>query len=92
MTSTQSLHITLPANVADMVQAKVASGEYANASEVVSAGMHALLAREQAIEQWLKKAVVASYDAMQAAPEQAIPIGEMQKRILQRRMAQHVQV
>jgi len=38
------------------------------------------------VEHWLKTAVAASYDAMQANPGQAIPIDEMQQRMALRRM------
>ena len=37
MRATRSLSITLPVEIADMVEAKVASGEYASESDVIAA-------------------------------------------------------
>ena len=46
------------------VRAKVASGEYATESEVIRHGLRALLARDQAIETWLKTEVAAAEDTL----------------------------
>jgi len=62
--STQQFSITLPNEMADAVRAKVASGEYATESEVIRDGLRALLARDQAVERWLKDEVAAAYDAL----------------------------
>lgn len=57
MQSTQQLSITLPNDVVGLVKAKVAAGEYASESEVIRAGLRALLARDQAMENWLQQEV-----------------------------------
>eukprot|EP01030_Chromulinospumella_sphaerica_P028072 gene28072-28384_t len=44
------------------VEARVASGEYASASEVVRAGLRALEDREQAYADWLRKKVQEAMD------------------------------
>ena len=67
MRSTQQFSITLPNEMADAVRAKVASGEYATESEVIRDGLRALLARDQAIERWLRDEVTAAYDALSPA-------------------------
>ena len=59
----RSLNVTLPPDLADMVEDKVASGAYASESEVVSAGLRALQAQESAVEDWLRTEGVARYDA-----------------------------
>jgi antitoxin ParD1/3/4 len=58
MRSTQQLSITLPKQMADVVKAKVAAGEYATESEVIRDGLRALLARDRALESWLCGQVV----------------------------------
>lgn len=68
MRSTQQLSITLPNEMAAQVRAKVASGEYASESEVIRDGLRALLARERAMEAWLRGEVVSALDALMADP------------------------
>ena len=81
MRSTQQLSITLPHEMADAVRAKVASGEYATESEVIRDGLRALLARDQAIERWLRDEVAAAYDALKAAPSRAVSAAEVRARL-----------
>ncbi len=71
MRSTQQLSITLPKEMAEMVRAKVAAGEYATESEVIRDGLRTLLARDRAMEAWLREKVAPAYDAMKADPSQA---------------------
>jgi putative addiction module CopG family antidote len=72
MRSTRQLSITLPHDMADMVQAKVASGDYASESEVVRDGLRALQARERAVQRWLREEVASTYDAMKAKPSRGV--------------------
>jgi antitoxin ParD1/3/4 len=64
--------ISLPPEQAAYVDAKVASGDYASASEVVRAGLRALKERDEAIERWLRDEVAPAYDAIAAAPDRAL--------------------
>jgi len=57
MRTTQQLSITLPNEMADLVRAKVQSGEYASESEVIREGLRALEARERAVESRLRSRV-----------------------------------
>ena len=68
MRSTQQFSVTLPNDMAQMVKAKVSSGEYASESEVIRDGLRALQARDKALETWLLQEVATTYDAMQADP------------------------
>jgi antitoxin ParD1/3/4 len=68
--------ISLPVETADYIDAKVASGEYASASEVVRDGLRSLQARDAAIEKWLLEQVVPLAKAYDAHPERAIPIDD----------------
>jgi antitoxin ParD1/3/4 len=52
--NTQPMSITLPHEMAAMVRAKVASGEYASESEVIRDGLRVLQARDAAVEKWLR--------------------------------------
>ena len=72
MRSTQQFSITLPNELADAVKAKVAGGEYATESEVIREGLRALLARDQAIEQWLQTEVANAYDKLKSDPTRAL--------------------
>ncbi len=66
--------ISLPAKHNTYIKRKLASGEYASASEVVREGLRALQERDEAIEHWLKTDVASTYDEMQKHPELGIPI------------------
>jgi antitoxin ParD1/3/4 len=74
MRSTQQLSITLPNEMADLVRAKVASGEYASESEVIRDGLRTLLARDRAVEDWLRDKVAPAYDALKADPTRAVSV------------------
>jgi putative addiction module CopG family antidote len=64
MRSTKQMSITLPHEMAQLVKEKVAKGEYASESEVIRDGLRALLARDRAVEEWLRQQVAPVYDAM----------------------------
>ncbi|MBY5761965.1 type II toxin-antitoxin system ParD family antitoxin [Rhizobium leguminosarum] len=88
MRTTQPLTITLPLEMAQMVKAKVSSGEYATESEVIRDGLRTLAARDAAVEKWLRDEVVPTYDEMKAHPERALSVGEVRRR-LDARIAAH---
>jgi len=77
MTSPEKRTFSLPAEQASYIDALVASGAYATASEVVRAGLRALQERDAAVERWLREEVVPVYDAMQADPGLGIPADEV---------------
>ncbi len=81
MRNTRPLTVTLPHEMAAMVKAKVASGEYATESEVVRDGLRALQARDAAVEAWLRGEVARSYDDFAVDPSTAIPAGEIMGRL-----------
>jgi antitoxin ParD1/3/4 len=72
MRTTQSLSITLPHEMAQMVKAKVSSGEYATESEVIRDGLRTLAARDAAVERWLREEVIPTYDAVLSDPGSTI--------------------
>ena len=81
MRTTQSLSITLPHEMAQMVKAKVSSGEYATESEVIRDGLRSLTARDAAVEKWLREEVVPTYDAVLANPSLTVSAEEAWRRL-----------
>jgi len=81
MRSTQQFSITLPNEMAEAVRAKVAAGEYATESEVIRDGLRALLARDRAVEDWLRGDVAAAYDALKAEPSRAVSVDRVRARL-----------
>ena len=77
MRSTQQFSITLPNEMADLIRAKVAAGEYATESEVIRDGLRTLLARDRAVEDWLREKVAPAYDALKADPSRAVSVGHV---------------
>ena len=72
MRTTKQMSVTLPLEMADMVRARVESGEYASESEVIREGLRALAARDRAVEAWLRDEVVQAYDRLAADPSRAL--------------------
>lgn len=87
MRSTQQFSITLPNEMADTVRAKVASGEYATESEVIRDGLRALLARDRAVEAWLKQEVVPAAKALAADPNRGLSPVQVKQQLAGRRRA-----
>ena len=71
----------VPNEMAEAVRAKVAAGEYATESEVIRDGLRVLLARDRAVEDWLRKDVAAAYDALKADPSRAVAVGAVKARL-----------
>ncbi len=81
MRSTQQFSITVPNEMAEMIRAKVQSGEYVSESEVFRDGLRALKARDRLLEKWISDEVVPAYDRMQADPSRGIPIKDIRTRL-----------
>ncbi len=81
MRTTQQLSITLPNEMADVVKSKVRAGEYATESEVIRDGLRALLARDRAVESWLRDQVGSAYDALKADPSRAVTADKVRNRL-----------
>jgi antitoxin ParD1/3/4 len=72
MRDTTSLSIALPDDLAQMVKDKVASGAYANESEVIQEGLRALQTRDAGIKGWLEESVLPVYDRVARGDEKLI--------------------
>lgn len=81
MRTTQQLSITLPLEMGNAIKAKVEAGEYASESEVIREGIRALLARDKAIDNWLRQEVAAAYDALQEDSGKGISANDMRARL-----------
>lgn len=85
MRSTQQFSITLPNEMADAVKQKVAAGEYATESEVIRDGLRALMARDRAIEAWLRDEVVPAAMALKADPSRALSTEQVREHLKAKR-------
>ncbi|HEX7370031.1 MAG TPA: type II toxin-antitoxin system ParD family antitoxin [Rhodanobacteraceae bacterium] len=85
MRSTQQLSITLPNEMADAVKAKVAGGEYATESEVIREGLRTLMARDRAVEKWLREQVVPAAMSLDAKPSSALTVDQVRGHLAEKR-------
>ena len=85
MRSTQQMSITLPIDMAALVKAKVAAGEYATESEVIRDGLRALLARDRAMENWLRDEVIPAAVALKAEPDRALSTEQVREHMATKR-------
>lgn len=85
MRTTQQFSITLPYDMAELIERKIASGAYASVSEVVRDGVRALMERDAAVEKWLREEVLAGHDEYLADPSKAVPVDEVFERIKRRK-------
>ncbi|MEP7331828.1 MAG: type II toxin-antitoxin system ParD family antitoxin [Terracoccus sp.] len=81
MRTTRQMSVTLPHEMANMVRAKVTSGEYASESEVIRDGLRALAARDRAVESWLRDQVVPAYDRLHADPDSVLTVDAVRARL-----------
>lgn len=81
MRTTQQMSITLPNEMADIVKAKVRTGEYASEIEVIRDGLRALMAHDRAVESWLHNEVGPAYDALKADPSRAVTADHVRARL-----------
>ena len=70
--------------MAQMIKAKISSGEYASESEVIRDGIRAILARDTAIENWLHREVIPSYDAIMADPSRGLSAADVKSNLAAR--------
>jgi antitoxin ParD1/3/4 len=87
MRTTQQFSITLPLDMAEIVEGKVQSGAYATVSEVIRDGIRSLIEREAAVERWLRDEVVAGHAEYLADPSKTVPAEDILSRIKLRRTA-----
>ena len=77
MAAAEKRTVSLPAEQASYIDALVASGAYASASEVVHAELRARQERDAVVERWLREDVAPVYDAMQSDPARGLSAEEV---------------
>ncbi len=79
------LDIELPGEAAAIVDARIASGRNASASEVVQEALELLEEQDSPLEDWEERELVAAYDEWKANPTGGIPIEEVSARLEEER-------
>jgi putative addiction module CopG family antidote len=79
------LTIELPEELAEIVDALVASGSYADASEVIQEALELFTAQDEPLEDWVRTEMVAAYDEWKANPTGGIPLEEVSARLEEER-------
>jgi antitoxin ParD1/3/4 len=87
MSASEKRTISLPAEHAAFIDAQVASGAFASASEVVRAGLRALQERDAAVERWLREDVAPTYDRWRANHGAGLSPEDMAERMRKRHAA-----
>jgi len=81
MRANRSITVSLPEDMAELVEKKIASGEFADESEVVAEGLRYLADHDAEIEQWLRNEVVPTLRAHDADPSRARTVEETRKEL-----------
>jgi Arc/MetJ-type ribon-helix-helix transcriptional regulator len=71
--------------MAEVVRSKVESGEYASESEVFRDGVRVLIARDRAVESWLRDKVGRTYDTLKADPRRALSVDQVRASLAAKR-------
>jgi len=85
MVGTQQLNVTLPDDIAQMIKAKVLSGEYANESEVICESLATLKSRDDAFEAWLITKAAPAYDKLKADSDRALSLDHVRQHLTNKR-------
>ncbi|TMJ11372.1 MAG: type II toxin-antitoxin system ParD family antitoxin [Alphaproteobacteria bacterium] len=94
MESTRRLEVELPEVLADSVRARVDSGEFASASEVIAAGLQLLGDRDSEVddpelEAWLSGEVAPAYRKWKGSGEKGLTVEELRASLARRRSVRH---
>ena len=81
MKANHALTITLPPDLAEMVELKVRSGEYASEEEVINDGLRSLATEGAGLEDWIHDTVLPTVDRLAADPSRAINDADAWRRI-----------
>lgn len=76
----RKVDVALPENLLDLVDRKVASGDFATRSEVIAEGLRTLEAWDTEVEHWLRTEVAQTYDRLVSGEEKTIPLEEVMAR------------
>ena len=87
MMDSRRLSIELPEELAEIVDALVGSGSYANASEVIQEALELFTRQDAPLEDWEERELIASYDEWRANPTGGYTVEEVRARLEERRGA-----
>ena len=68
----RKFQVTLPPDLADAVERKVASGEFNSAEDVLREGVQVLFERDEPVERWLRDVVLPAHAEYLADPTNVI--------------------
>lgn len=74
MSRHETVTVTLPTELLELIRSKVASGAYSDESQVVSEGLRLLALSEDALEDWLREEVAPTYDRAMAEPDSLLDL------------------
>ncbi len=79
------LTIELPEELAEIVDALVASGSYADASEVIQEALELFRRQDAPLEEWQERELAAAYDEWKANPTAVYTVEEVRAHLEERR-------
>lgn len=79
------LNIELPVELAEIVDARIASGRNASESEVIQEALELLAEQDAPLEEWEERELAAAYDEWKANPTGGISIEEVSARLEEER-------
>jgi antitoxin ParD1/3/4 len=82
MKTREALTITLPPDLAEIVESKVRSGEYASEAEVIQDGIRSLVAGSRALDEWIAGDVIPALDALVANASRVVSSVEAWREIM----------
>ncbi len=81
MGAVKQISITLPAEIVDQLEAKVAAGEYRSTSEAIQESLAALFQGDAGFEAWLNEVVRPVHAAMRADPDRGLSSGQIRTQL-----------
>ena len=75
------LSIELSEELAEIVDALVVSGSYADASEVIQEALELFTRQDEPLEDWVRTEMVAAYDEWKANPSGGLTVDEVREHL-----------
>ncbi|MGZ8284508.1 MAG: ribbon-helix-helix domain-containing protein [Allosphingosinicella sp.] len=79
------MSIELPEEMAELVDARIASGRNASESEVIQEALELLVEQDAPLEDWEERELAAAYDEWKANPTGGFTIDEVRQHLDERR-------
>lgn len=79
------LSIELPEDLAEIVDALVASGRYADAGEVIQEALELFTREDEPLEEWQERELAAAYEEWKANPAAVYTVEEVRAHLAERR-------